>query len=225
MTTPRLPPIAAAARRRFVLAGASAACMLAAPSIASSRRVLPAMTEGPFYPQAVWRHAQGVDWDADLTVVAPRRGGDPLRARGEVLDLEGVVTDVQGRLVDGVEIEIWQCDALGSYRHPRGAGAQVDEGFQGFGATRTDAQGRYRFRTIRPVPYPGRTPHIHVKLRHPTWGEWTSQWFVAGDPGNAHDFIYRRLSTAEQAEVDLSLQRASPGAGATWWAQRRITVG
>jgi protocatechuate 3,4-dioxygenase beta subunit len=93
------------------------------------------------------------------------------------------------------------------------------------GATRTDAQGRYRFRTIRPAPYPGRTPHIHVKLRHPTWGEWTSQWFVAGDPGNAQDFIYRRLSAAEQAEVDLSLQRASPGQGATWWAQRRITVG
>jgi protocatechuate 3,4-dioxygenase beta subunit len=217
MTSPSRFP----ARRRCLATLAGAAAAFGLPSIALA--ALPAMTEGPFYPPADWR-ARELDWDADLTRVMRAAGANAPRAAGEWLDLGGSVIDERGRTIDAAEIEIWQCDAFGSYRHPRGAGSRVDAAFQGFGSTRSDAQGRYRFRTIRPVPYPGRTPHIHVRLRHPSFGELTSQLFIAGDPGNAGDVIYRQLSTAERALVDLSLQRAPANAPVVWIAERTLSV-
>jgi protocatechuate 3,4-dioxygenase beta subunit len=113
----------------------------------------------------------------------------------------------------------------GSYRHPNGAGEKVDAAFQGFGSTRSDARGLYRFRTIRPVPYPGRTPHIHVRLRHASFGELTSQLFVAGDPGNARDGLYRSLSREQRAAADLQLRRAAAGAPTAWVVQHSLVVG
>ena len=214
------------ARRRLVLAaGVGAAAALGIPGLASARG-LPPMTDGPFYPSLAYR-ARALDWDADLTTVKGRSpDGQPLpRARGEHLDLHGVVRDGAGRAVDGAEIEIWQCDVHGSYRHPRGAGDRIDAGFQGFGATRSDGRGGYRFRTIRPVPYPGRTPHIHVKLRHPAFGEVTSQLFVAGEPGNAGDFLYRSLDDTDRGEVDMRLQRAPAGDTVSWIVERDLGVG
>ncbi|HWJ57140.1 MAG TPA: hypothetical protein VNR90_12970, partial [Vicinamibacterales bacterium] len=162
-----------------------------------------------------------------LTTVRGRApDGQPLpKARGEHLDLHGIVRDGGGRAVDGAEIEIWQCDAFGSYRHPRGATGRIDAGFQGFGATRSDGRGGYRFRTIRPVPYPGRTPHIHVKVRHPSFGEVTSQLFVVGEPGNAGDGLYRSLDEGDRREVELRLQRAPAGDAVMWIAERDLLVG
>jgi protocatechuate 3,4-dioxygenase beta subunit len=212
-------------RRRLILAAGAGSIANGAPALAWARG-LPAMTDGPFYPSIAYR-ARSLDWDADLTTVRGRTpDGQPLaRARGEHLDLHGVVRDSAGRVVDGAEIEIWQCDAVGSYRHPRGAGDRIDAGFQGFGATRSDARGGYRFRTIRPVPYPGRTPHIHVKLRHPAFGELSSQLFVAGEPGNAADFLYRSLGTDDRQDVELRLQRAAAGEPVMWIAERDLLVG
>ncbi|HEV7577877.1 MAG TPA: intradiol ring-cleavage dioxygenase [Caldimonas sp.] len=216
---------AADRRRLIVAAGAGAVAAVGWPALAAARG-LPAMTDGPFYPSLAYR-ARSLDWDADLTTVRGRApDGQPLApARGEHLDLHGVVRDGNGRAVDGAEIEIWQCDVFGSYRHPRGAGDRIDAGFQGFGATRSDAHGGYRFRTIRPVPYPGRTPHIHVKLRHAAIGEVTSQLFVVGEPGNPGDFLYRSLADDDLREVELRLQRAPAGAGVTWIAERDLLVG
>jgi protocatechuate 3,4-dioxygenase, beta subunit len=212
-------------RRRVVAAGLGAAASLAFPGVASARG-LPPMTDGPFYPSLAYR-ARSLDWDADLTTVRGRApDGQPLpRARGEHLDLHGTVRDGEGRAIDRAEIEIWQCDVFGSYRHPRGASERIDAGFQGFGATRSDAGGGYRFRTIRPVPYPGRTPHIHVKLRHPAFGEVTSQLFVVGEPGNPGDFLYRSLAEDDLREVELRLQRPPAGDSVTWIAERDLIVG
>lgn len=211
-------------RRQALRTALAGAATLALPALASSRRALPALTEGPFYPPGATL-ARGLDWDADLTVVVQRNGVSAARAAGEHLDLFGTLADDAGRVIDGAVIEIWQCDVFGSYRHPSGAGERVDEAFQGFGSSRSDAQGAWRFRTIRPVPYPGRAPHIHVKLRHPAFGEVTSQLFVAGDAGNARDFLYRRLDADERAQVDLILQRAPAGAAVMWLAQRPLVVG
>jgi protocatechuate 3,4-dioxygenase beta subunit len=208
-------------RRRCLQAFAGGAVALGMPALVLG--AMPAMTEGPFYPSAAWRERE-LDWDADLTRVMRASVRNAPRAAGEWLDLGGQVVDGRGRAIDAVEIEIWQCDVHGSYRHPRGTASRVDEAFQGFGSTRSDAQGRYRFRTIRPVPYPGRTPHIHVRLRHPGFGELTSQLFVAGDPGNASDGIYRRLAPAERALVDLSLHRAPANSPVVWTAERSLLV-
>jgi hypothetical protein len=135
--------------RRRLLVAAGAVASVGWPALTSARG-LPAMTDGPFYPSIAYR-ARSLDWDADLTTVRGRApDGQPLeKARGEHLDLHGIVRDGNGRVVDGAEIEIWQCDAFGSYRHPRGAGDRIDAGFQGFGATRSDGRGGYRFRAGR----------------------------------------------------------------------------
>jgi len=203
--------------RRTLLLGAAAA--LATPQVvraAANATPLPPMTEGPFYPQPAWR-ASGPfagDWDADLTRVA--RAGRERVAEGEHLGLELLVRDTRGRVLDGAVVEIWQCDTWGRYRHPRDGAqpAEVDEGFQGYGEARAGAQGTVSFRTIRPAPYAGRTPHIHLKLRHASFGEITSQLFVAGDAGNAGDFLWRRLSATERAALALTLQPVQPRPGA-----------
>jgi protocatechuate 3,4-dioxygenase beta subunit len=211
-------------RRRFLATtGTLAAAALALPALASSRRILTPMTDGPFYPARAWRE-RWTDWDADLTRVA--REGLVLTARGEHLGLEATVADTQGRVVDGAEVEIWQCDVTATYRHPRQPDApdRIDEGFQGFGATRSGRDGTLRFRTIRPVPYPGRTPHIHVKLRHASFGELTSQLFIAGDAGNERDFLWRQVEPADRAALEMALQPAPAASGLRWLVRHTLRV-
>jgi protocatechuate 3,4-dioxygenase beta subunit len=74
------------------------------------------------------------------------------------------------------------------------------------------------------VPYPGRTPHIHVKLRHPTFGEVTSQLFLAGEARNAGDVLWRQLDDAERKEVELRLQKPAAGETVAWVAERDLVV-
>src|SRR4051794_3380423 len=121
-------------RRRLVVA---AAASIGLPAFAAARRPIAAMTDGPFYPPRDWR-ARWPDQDADLAHV--RRDGGVLVARGEHLGLDLVVADGAGRAIDGAAVEIWQCDALGAYRHPSvdTAPGRQDDGFQGFGAARSD---------------------------------------------------------------------------------------
>lgn len=210
-------------RRLLLRTGALAAASLALPALASSRRILAPMTDGPFYPARAWRE-RWADWDADLTRV--ERDGRVLVARGEHLGLEATVTDTRGRLIDGAEVEIWQCDITAAYRHPRESAepSRIDPGFQGFGATRSDNRGALRLRTIRPVPYPGRTPHIHVKLRHASFGELTSQLFVDGDPGNERDFLWRRVDEADRPALAMKLQPAPADSGLRWLVRHALVV-
>ncbi len=183
------------------------------------------MTDGPFYPPLPWRHRGPLagDWDADLTQV--QRAGRVLVARGEHLGLELVVADADGRRIDGATVEIWQCDAMAQYRHPHvplqdGA---WDDGFQGFGEARSGRDGSLALRTIRPVPYPGRTPHIHVKLRHASFGEFTSQLFVAGEPGNDRDFLWRAVPEAQRLALAMQLQPAR-SEGLRWTARHTLLL-
>jgi protocatechuate 3,4-dioxygenase, beta subunit len=208
-------------RRTLLLAGAAAS--LGLPAWAQVRRPLPALTDGPFYPSPAWRRLRE-DWDADLTQV--RQGGQLLAARGEYLALDLNVSDSQGRAIDKAEVEIWQCDVMASYRHPsvRAGPADIDPGFQGFGAARSGADGGLAFKTIKPVAYPGRTPHIHIKLRHAAFGEVTSQLFVAGDAGNAGDFLWRSLDAAGQAASAMRLEPAAAGSGLRWLVRHVLVV-
>ena len=181
------------------------------------------MTDGPFYPPRAWRE-QWTDWDADLSRV--QRDGRTLVARGEHLGLELQLADANGRVVDGAEVEIWQCDVLAAYRHPgvRLVAGQYDEGFQGFGASRSERDGRLRFRSIQPVPYPGRTPHIHIKLRHASFGELTSQLFIAGDPGNARDFLWRAVDAGGQADAGDEPAACAADSGLRWLVQHALVL-
>lgn len=217
------PPTPRPGRRRFTLGSVATLSLLAAPALASSRRTVAEMTDGPFYPPRAWRE-QWTDWDADLSRV--QRDGRTLVARGEHLGLELLLADVNGRVIDGAEVEIWQCDVLAAYRHPRvrQVAGSYDEAFQGFGASRTQRDGQARFRSIRPVPYPGRTPHIHIKLRHPSFGEVTSQLFVAGDPGNTSDFLWRALEPADREVLEMKLQPAVAESGLRWQVRQTLVV-
>lgn len=210
--------------RREWLIGSAAS--LALPALAASQRALRAMTDGPFYPPRAWRDGGPLsgDWDADLTQV--HRSGRVATARGEHLGLQALVADTHGKVIDGAEVEFWQCDVMQTYRHPDVSlvAGRFDEGFQGYGATRSDKNGGLTLRTIKPVPYPGRTPHIHVKLRHPAFGELTSQLFLAGDPGNARDFLWRALPQAERAALELMLETAPAGSGLHWQARHTLVV-
>ncbi|HUQ28123.1 MAG TPA: hypothetical protein VM051_05995 [Usitatibacter sp.] len=188
-------------RRIFLLnAGCVAvAPLVATPALADDHAPTPRMTEGPFYPRQFPK-----DVDADLTKIEGRAG----TAQGTVLDVSGRVIDRSGRPRANARVEIWQCDARGEYHHV--GGAEGDPDFQGFGSTLTDAQGRYAFRTIRPVPYPGRTPHIHFAVLEGNRRRLTSQMFIEGEPGNSRDGIYRSLG-AEARLATMKLEQAGAG--------------
>lgn len=188
--------------RRGLILGTSA--LFAATPAWAKLLPTPQTTEGPFYPVRI-----PDDHDNDLVKVehAVREAG------GEILHLSGRVTDVDGRPVAGAVVEIWQCDANGIYLHPRQSGqARRDAGFQGFGRATADADGRFRFRTILPVPYSGRTPHIHAKVFRGGAEVLTTQFYRAGFPQNAEDFLFTRMSAAEQQRASMVIHpRASEG--------------
>ena len=145
-----------------------------------------------------------------------------MRVTGEAAQAQGIVTHLRGRLLAldgtplaGARIEIWQCDAWGIYRHPRDREAERDMGFQGRGRTMAGPDGAFAFRTIRPVTYPGRTPHIHVLVAAPGRPELITQLYVAGEPGNARDGLFNRLSPAAREMVllrPIPAERIEPGA-------------
>ena len=165
-----------------------------------ARRITPRQTEGPFYPLQMPR-------DQDFNLL---ENGALRYAQGQPTWLEGSVSDPAVAPVAGARVEIWQCDADGHYDHP-GDGARSDRSFQGFGAVMADAEGRYRFRTIRPVAYSGRTPHIHVKVRLGARELLTTQLYVQGDPGNARDFLWRSLQEADRQALTVAFEPVSDG--------------
>lgn len=166
----------------------------------AARRATPSQTEGPFYPVALPR-----DSDFDLL-----RNGAQSYGRGQPAWVEGTVTDLQGKPVAGALVEIWQCDEAGHYHHP-GDGGKADPAFQGFGKAVAGPDGRYRFRTIRPVPYTGRTPHIHVKVRMGARELLTTQLYVEGDPHNERDFLWRRMSPDDRAALTRPFRSGPDG--------------
>jgi protocatechuate 3,4-dioxygenase beta subunit len=190
--------------RRQLVQGLGAAAMLPlAPRLLtadSGLTVTPRQTEGPFYP---------TDWsgDADNDLVLVH--GEAAKALGHVTHVSGKILDASGNPVRDARVEIWQCDGNGVYRHPRDTSSkrERDPGFQGRGRVVTAADGSYSFRTIRPVAYPGRTPHIHFKVEVPGQ-ELITQMYVDGDPANARDFILNRLPERERASVVVKLEEA-----------------
>lgn len=169
------------------------------------RRPTPAQSEGPFYPVNLPK-----DSDFDLL-----RNGTLNYGRGQPAWVEGSVTDVAGKPVAGAQVEIWQCDETGHYHHP-GDGGKADAAFQGFGRVTVGADGQYRFRTIRPAPYSGRTPHIHVKVKLGSRELLTTQLYVAGEPRNERDGLWRRLGVDERAAVTVPFQPGGEGLRASF---------
>jgi protocatechuate 3,4-dioxygenase, beta subunit len=187
---------------------ASATIMIPKSLVAAEFVPTPGQTEGPFYPVEF-----PLDVDNDLVRVTGRAA----QALGQVIHVSGRVLDTRGRPRPGSVVEIWQCDANGIYRHPRAAGqGSIDHAFQGYGRTQVDTQGRYQFRTIRPVPYPGRTPHIHFAVHVPGQGRLITQMYIQGEPLNSRDGVLNRIRDPQaRRSVIVALaagQPAEPGA-------------
>ena len=176
---------------------------LLAAANATASLLTPRQSAGPFYPADL-----PLDDDNDLIHV----GGESAVARGQAADVRGRLLDRNGKPLQGIRIEIWQCDANGRYRHPRDPGhREIDRGFQGFGHTVSDAQGRYRFLTIRPVPYPGRTPHIHVAVYPRGQRPFFTQLYVDGEAHNADDFLYRQIPVEQRPLVTAAFEPTASG--------------
>lgn len=174
-------------RRRLLRVVLAAAGLGLAPLPAWAEKLLrtPPQTRGPFYPLEL-----PLERDNDLVTVA---GGSGL-AKGEIANVAGRVLDEAGRPLRPARVEIWQCDANGKYRHPWDRReVPPDPNFQGYGQFVTGADGAYRFRTIKPVPYPGRTPHIHFAISGPGFEPLVTQLYVAGAPQNAGDFVLQGI--------------------------------
>lgn len=145
------------------------------------------MTIGPFYPVA-----KPLEQDADLTVV----NGSRIGAKGQIVYLSGRVLKMDGTPAAGARLELWQANAAGRYAHPAdGSAVPLDDGFQGYGIQTADAEGRYRFKTIKPGAYriPDgrvRTPHLHFDVQGRT-SRTVTQMFFPGEAGNATDFLFK----------------------------------
>lgn len=188
-------------RRRFLVGSVVTAGGLVVPaSLAAQARLqpTPAQTLGPFYPVRF-----PPDVDNDLVVLR----GSAARAEGTVAHINGRVLGTDGRPIAGAEVEIWQCDVHGRYLHP-GSGGLRDTAFQGFGRAISAADGSYSFRTIRPAPYTGRTPHIHFAVMAPDRRTLVTQMYVAGEPLNERDGLYRSLGGRRDA-VTVRLEAAN----------------
>ena len=186
-------------RRNFLRNSVLAAGFLTVPGAFAERLTLtPQQTPGPFYPNKL-----PLDTDNDLLVL-----NDSLTpAVGQITHLSGRVLDMKGNPLRNAVVEIWQVDGNGIYMHSRGGDrSKLDNHFQGYGRFLTGSTGEYYFRTIKPEPYPGRAPHIHVAVKTRGHQKFTTQCYLKGDPRNAKDFIFKSFRDPKvraSVEVDL----------------------
>jgi protocatechuate 3,4-dioxygenase beta subunit len=165
----------------------------------------PRQTEGPFYPDKL-----PLDTDNDLLII-----NDAITpAVGTVTQLSGRILDKTGNPIKNATVEIWQVDNNGAYLHSGSANRDKrDKNFQGFGRFETASNGEYRFRTIKPVVYPGRqAPHIHFMVKLNGREKFKTQCYIKGHPGNAVDFVLNGIRDAKQREsviVDFAPVKSS----------------
>ncbi len=193
-----------ASRRDFLTAVAcGAATCMAGGAFAEELARTPRQTEGPFYPDKL-----PLDTDNDLIIV----NDDLTPAVGEITHLTGRILDATGAPVRNALVEIWQCDSGGAYIHTGSGNREArDKNFQGFGRFLTGSSGEYYFRTIKPVPYPGRTPHIHFAVKNKGQDKFTTQCYVKGHSQNDRDMVLRmtRPKERELLMVDFAPLKAS----------------
>jgi len=188
-------------RRRFLQRSAFAAAAFSTPGLFAEQLVQTSnVGEGPFYPDKL-----PLDTDNDLLII----NNSITPAVGEITHLDGKILDRNGSPIRNAFVEIWQCDSSGAYLHSQSSNRdKQDKNFQGYGRFLTDARGQYYFRTIKPVAYPGRTPHIHVAVSKNGKRIFTTQMLINGNPDNKRDGLFRQLRSVAARQsilVDFKL--------------------
>jgi protocatechuate 3,4-dioxygenase beta subunit len=174
-----MPDFTEQTRRKFLLSGAAAGGLAAAPDFSFAQQLSPTpeckdgheptqrQSDGPFYkPRSPQR--------ADL-----REPG----SAGRAMELSGLVLTRSCKPVAGALVDLWHADEKGDYDN---------SGFHYRGHQFTDAQGRYTFRTIMPAVYTGRTRHFHVKVQAPNRPILTTQLYFSDEAQNRRDGMFRR---------------------------------
>jgi protocatechuate 3,4-dioxygenase beta subunit len=179
-------------RRQFLRHAAFTAALFTTPGLFADLLQTPKQTEGPFYPDKL-----PLDTDNDLLAI----NENLTPAVGEVTYVSGRILDAKGDPLRNAVVEIWQCDNNGAYLHSGTSNkVKADKNFQGFGRFVTGSTGEYLFRTIKPVPYPGRTPHIHYKIKRGGKELLVTQLYVKGHPGNEKDGIWKNLKAGKERD-------------------------
>jgi protocatechuate 3,4-dioxygenase beta subunit len=182
-----LPGKAKQDRRSFIGRLALTTAFFTVPGAFAAELVrTPRQTEGPFYPDKL-----PLDTDNDLIIV----NDSTTPALGEITYLSGRILDAHGEPIRNATVEIWQVDSKGVYIHSQSGNGREsrDKNFQGFGRFLTGSTGEYLFRTIKPVAYPGRTPHIHFAIKVPKQERFTTQCYVQGEARNETDGVLRGI--------------------------------
>jgi protocatechuate 3,4-dioxygenase beta subunit len=195
-------------RREFLTRTALGLAFFTVPGAYAEQLIqTPRQTEGPFYPDHL-----PLDTDNDLMVI----NNSLTPSAGEITYVSGKLLGPNGEPIRGATIEIWQCDANGVYLHSKSGGGpeKRDANFQGFGRFVTGSSGEYLFRTIKPVPYPGRTPHIHYAVKMKGREKWTTQCYIKGFAGNEKDGIWRSIKDEKQRDAVTVDFAPLPGAKA-----------
>jgi protocatechuate 3,4-dioxygenase beta subunit len=158
---------------------------------AEALTLTPRQTEGPYYPDHL-----PLDQDNDLTLIT----GGKAPAGGVITEFGGRLLNVEGKPISEAVVELWQADNNGCYIHSKGTqkGKERDPQFQGFGKISTNAKGEYRFRTIKPGLYTGRTRHYHIAVVQGGKRLLTTQIYLAGEPQNEKDGILKRITDEQQ---------------------------
>ena len=147
---------------------------------------------------------------------------DGRRGMGQLIAVEGRVTDEDGAPMVNAVIEIWQANSAGKYIHELDRHeAPVDPNFTGQGRVLTDAEGNFQFRTIKPGAYPvmesdwwWRPPHIHFSIFGPSWmNRFVTQVFFPGEPLNEVDLLLNGIEDPEARER-LIFQAGATSVGA-----------
>src|SRR3982750_1277218 len=174
-------------RRHFIRGLTWSAALATVPGLLAEELIrTPSQTEGPFYPDHL-----PLDTDNDLIIV-----NDSLTpASGEITHLSGRILDSRGGPIRHALVEIWQVDNNGVYLNSHDGHAKRDKNFQGFGRFLTGSTGEYYFRTIKPVAYPGRTPHIHFAIKAKGHDKFTTQCYIKAEAArNEKDGVYKGIT-------------------------------
>ncbi len=173
----------------------------------AERFVTPEVGMGPFYPML-----KPLDTDADLTSIKGRKG----IAAGSIIHVAGRVFDQKGKPVAGAKIEIWQANTHGRYAHQSDTNTNVplDPNFQGYAVLKTDNEGRYHFKTIKPGAYPisptaQRPPHIHFDVEGKA-NRLVSQMFFPNEPLNEKDSLFLDLRSQSEKTAAACLAQTMP---------------
>jgi protocatechuate 3,4-dioxygenase beta subunit len=178
-------------------------------STSTSLHRTPDQILGPYFPIG---HAPARQ--ADLTSVNGVKG----IAQGEIIEITGRVVNLDGEPVRGVPVTIWQANSFGRYLHANDLNpAPLDPSFVGCVRIRTDNDGVYRIKTVKPGAYPAgpdwiRPPHVHFEV-HGQFERLVTQMYFPGEPLNVSDRLLNAalrpdLLVARLLTRDLRSRRA-----------------